>query len=243
MIIALDFDGVVVDAIDECLLVSWNTFNGKGYQQFNKNTLESIPKSFREKFRNYRSYVRHDGHFIVPYYLNDEIFLNKDSFENVYSRISISDKDRFRNSFIEYRNKVRNTYPRVWTSLHKFLMDIESLLNSGDEFIIVSGKDSSSIHFLLCMIGVEFPISKIYGRMTNKSETLKSINNKAYMQGEKFIFIDDNLDNVKEAINYDIPSVWAEWGYNTKEQFCEAKQLKIPSLKQKDLSDFIKSLH
>lgn len=243
MVIALDFDGVVVDSIDECLLVSWNTFNRKGYQKFNKDALVSIPDTFREKFRYCRNYMRHDGHFIVPYYLNDEVFVSKDSFENVYSKIPQPDKDNFRKLFMEYRDNVRNTYPKIWGSLHKVLIDINSLLSTEDEVIIVSGKDSDSIHFLLRMMGIKFPISKIYGRMINKSEILKEIKNKAYMRREPFIFIDDNLDNVKEAINSDIPSIWAVWGYNTKEQFSEAKQLKIPSLKKKDLNDFIKSLH
>ncbi|WP_446469535.1 HAD family hydrolase [Xenorhabdus stockiae] len=243
MIIALDFDGVVVDSINECLLISWNIINGHGYQQFNERTLKLIPSDFKKLFRNYRNYMRHDGHFIVPYYFNDKFYIDKNSLESIYSNISKSDKDKFRDLFIEYRNSVRNLYPDVWISLHRPLINMKSLLNIGDECIIVSGKDSESINLLLESMGIKFPMSKIYGRMTSKSELLGDIKNESYMMGNKFIFIDDNLDNVKEAIEHDIPSVWAEWGYNVKEQFREARKFKVPSVSKEDLSDFIKSLH
>ncbi|MEQ1977439.1 hypothetical protein [Xenorhabdus sp. SGI240] len=182
MVIALDFDGVIVDSIDECLLVSWNVINGNGHQQFSKDTLKSIPPDFIKSFRNYRCYMRHDGHFIVPYYLKDSDIETKSSFEKIYSKIPQIDKDNFRNMFREYRNNVRDIYPEIWTSLHKFLVDINDILKITNTISIVSGKDLGSIHFLLRRMGIEFPASKIYGGMTSKFELLKTIQNEARIQ-------------------------------------------------------------
>src|SRR3989304_782079 len=63
-----DFDGVIVDSIDECLLTSYNAY--LQYQRISNGfieKLEDIPKYNREEFYRTRKYVRPAGEFFVLY--------------------------------------------------------------------------------------------------------------------------------------------------------------------------------
>lgn len=40
MLIAMDFDGVVVDGVDECMLITWNVLHDRPLSDFNKNVLQ-----------------------------------------------------------------------------------------------------------------------------------------------------------------------------------------------------------
>jgi len=63
-----DFDGVIIDSIDECLLTSYNAYlQYQGISNGFIETLEDIPKYYREEFYRARKYVRPAGEFFVLY--------------------------------------------------------------------------------------------------------------------------------------------------------------------------------
>lgn len=41
----MDFDGVVVDGVDECMLITWNVLHDRPLSDFNKNVLQKNTKS------------------------------------------------------------------------------------------------------------------------------------------------------------------------------------------------------
>ena len=49
----LDFDGVICDSIDECMLTTYNSFNDT-----NKINISDVPSHFRKYFYEYRYHVR-----------------------------------------------------------------------------------------------------------------------------------------------------------------------------------------
>ena len=66
-VIALDFDGVICDGLDECLLVSWLSFADRVQPSDGIPLLDTIPSSFKDRFARCRNFVRHSGHFIIPF--------------------------------------------------------------------------------------------------------------------------------------------------------------------------------
>ena len=42
MLIAMDFDGVVVDGVDECMLITWNVLHDRPLSDFNQDALQIL---------------------------------------------------------------------------------------------------------------------------------------------------------------------------------------------------------
>jgi len=73
MIVALDFDGVIFDGTNECLLIAWNVFKKNRVKDFNIEVFDKIPTKFNILFKKLRNFVRHDGHFLVPFYIKEKM--------------------------------------------------------------------------------------------------------------------------------------------------------------------------
>ena len=63
-----DFDGVICDSLDECLLTSYNAFlrNKKRKRGLIRN-LDDIPESIRDFYYRTRQYVRRPGEYLIIY--------------------------------------------------------------------------------------------------------------------------------------------------------------------------------
>jgi FMN phosphatase YigB (HAD superfamily) len=212
--IALDFDGVIADGIKECLLVSWAAFHGLQENEFHDNTLAQIPTDFIKRFRFLRNFVRHDGHFLVPFLKSASKIHNQNEFTSIYEKSTILEREAFRHRFVNYRNNVRKKYRDYWMELHTVYDPVIQLLACSKNIRIVSGKDTTSIATLLSFKGIDLPVEYIHGRITNKKGILQKLAIEA--QGN-LIFCDDNIMNVLEATRLGIVSIWALWGYHTDE--------------------------
>jgi phosphoglycolate phosphatase-like HAD superfamily hydrolase len=241
MIVALDFDGVIMDGINECMLVAWNVFNNKLFSDFNNKSLNEIPDYFVDIFTHARNFVRHDGHFIIPFYANKNEVIDSKSFHEIYENIHDADKSKFRDDFVNYRNKVKELFPEYWISLHKELIDLKEIIDLDVDLRIVSGKDAESIIFLLKNKKIHIEPRKVHGRMVEKDTVLKSIKNDSENDNEDLFFVDDNLNNVIDASKLGIQSLWAFWGFHTPEQVQNADRLSIKAIfNNQELLDFIK---
>ncbi len=61
-ILCLDFDGVLCDSIDECLLTSYNAYFEKYFDK-----IEKINQKFKNYFYEYRYFVRPAGEYLIIY--------------------------------------------------------------------------------------------------------------------------------------------------------------------------------
>ncbi|HEE4993123.1 TPA: hypothetical protein R7I52_004225 [Klebsiella pneumoniae] len=241
MLLALDFDGVVVDGIDECLLVAWNVFHDNTVDDFNHETLLSIPEQFKDNFRLLRSYVRHDGHFIVPFHGDGAAPINSRSFSEYYETIPSDIRHEFRQAFMAYREAARRSHPEFWAELHVPLIAIERLFSVGHEVKIVSGKDTSSICSILRQHGVNIAVTHVFGRMTDKREVLTQLKNSADGKGQSMTFVDDNIENVVEAkeLGIGINALWANWGYRSPDHQAVALAHAVTEITADSLFDFL----
>lgn len=239
MIIALDFDGVVVDGINECLLISWNVFNKKPISSFNNTALSEIPDEFKRIFREFRNYVRHDGHFIVSFFHELDRNINQENFNTVYSSLSEEVKLDFRNAFIDYRTQARMQYPSFWSQLHTPLINFKDIIDLGLDVRIVSGKDVESISFILNENECYIESKNIHGSMKNKELTLSNISMEAKSRGCEMVFIDDNLENILDSRKMGILSYWATWGYHSKDNLNDALRLSINLVEKKDFLNLL----
>src|SRR5690348_10081040 len=115
--IALDFDGVLCDGVAECLLVSWLAFDGQVQPGASVALLETIPSSFKDHFARCRNFVRHSGHFIIPF-LSDASFETQADFDAAYRAVEAGRLDAFLRRFEACREQLRQDQPAQWLALH-----------------------------------------------------------------------------------------------------------------------------
>lgn len=217
----LDFDGVVCDGLDECLLTAWIAFRALPERDWSVNLLDSIPESFKQRFRNDRNFVRHDGHFLLPF-MRNELFSSSEEFEAFYAGVPNIERDDFRDRFRLVRERIRKSDYANWVDMHQLYDPVLAALRKMKEFYIVSGKDADSISAILIASGISVLPDHIFGSQTNKTSALLTIKQRAEANRQRIIFCDDNLANALDARAAGIDTLWALWGYHTKADIAEA---------------------
>jgi FMN phosphatase YigB (HAD superfamily) len=76
--------------------------------------------------------------------------------------------------------------------------------------------------------------------MTDKNKTLTLLKSIAFDKNEDILFIDDNIQNVIDALDHGIQSFWANWGYNIPEHKLMALKKGINELDTEALLKLVK---
>jgi phosphoglycolate phosphatase-like HAD superfamily hydrolase len=215
-----DFDGVIIDSIDECLLTSYNAYlQYQGiYNEFIE-TLEDIPKYYREEFYRTRKYVRPAGeYFILHKAISSNIKI--DSYLR-FKELLISNAGAvadFQELFFLTRNEFKSKYPRYWFELHHSYPGIKTKwqeLKRYFDFYIVSNKDLKSISEILDFFDLPINRDNIFGAefSTDKKVIIRHILSTNNISAEKLFFIDDNYQHLLDLNGMGIKLFFACWGY------------------------------
>ena len=96
----LDFDGVICDSIDECMLVSYNSFN-----ETNLINIDDVPCNFRSYFYKYRYHVRPaKEYFLLCKAFTENINLSISNFEE-FRKIYEYEMNNFESIFFQKRSE------------------------------------------------------------------------------------------------------------------------------------------
>ncbi|TCV79977.1 HAD family hydrolase [Sulfurirhabdus autotrophica] len=236
-VFAFDFDGLLVDGLNECVLVSWNGFHNKGIEHFGPEGLDAIPASFIDTFKNHRNFSRHLGHFITPFYAHKH-FKNQIDFDDAYSQID----EKVVNGFVErvnlYRKAARQTQYKQWIQYHSFYTGVENLLKDiSYPIYIVTGKDATSVSEILQYSNIHIPSEKIFGECREKVNVLRNIAQMEHAKMSEVLFFDDNITNAINAHKNGFNSYWATWGYNAPDHWDIAKESEVPIISLHDFHE------
>ena len=238
-VIALDFDGVLCDGMDEYLLVSWLAFAERDHAGDSFALLNTIPSGFRDHFTRCRNFVRHSGHFIVPF-LFPASFETQADFDAAYQSIETGKLEAFLERFNACRAHLRQGQPEQWLALHTLYPGVGPALKAARlPLFIVTGKDTASVLAILEAAGVNFEKDRVYGGLTEKLTAFHDIMRRAGCKAQSIAFYDDNVLNVAEARGEGFDAIWATWGYGSPEHQRIAASQSIPSV---DLDRFLMRL-
>lgn len=231
-VIALDFDGLICDGLNECILVTWNGHYGKDLSAFSDEGLASIPVEFVERFKHCRNFAKHLGHFIVPLVDLMTPIISQNDFQAIYAAIAPKVVDRFIKQVTEYRHWSRQEKSAEWLHHHSLYPGMERFLSQLDLPItyIVTAKDSKSVREILSSAGIQFDESRIFGEQNVKIEALRQITHLEGIPPHCLHFFDDNILNVVEAQKAGYIAYWATWGYNAPDHFHIAKENSVISI-------------
>lgn len=234
--IAFDFDGLLVDGLNECVLVSWNGFHSKGLDAFGPAGLAAIPVQFIDTFKNHRNFSRHLGHFITPFYL-EQHFSSQAEFDAAFAALDTAAVDGFVARVTAYRHAAREAAYPLWLQYHSFYPGVEQLLEElSCPIYIVTGKDAASVDELLRCAGVQLPAARIFGECQDKVAVLQQIAARAGIRPQELYFFDDNVSNARAAHQHGFAAYWATWGYNAPDHWAIAAAAALPAL---SLNSFI----
>ena len=220
-IICLDFDGVLCDSIDECLLVTYNAYNNLSAKK-----LEDVDAELATFFYKYRYFVRPAG----EYYILMKAFESQidELNEQVFNSLRRSHKAEIRNfqeSFFDARNVLKKN-DAFWLSLHKLYNNAAGFLELCENNIyIVTNKDCDSIEKISKSYGYYNKIKGIYSKeiSTDKKVLIKTLLESHHIDLDRneLIFVDDNIDNLKDIQtlkDVKVRAYLATWGYTNNAQ-------------------------
>ena len=244
-----DFDGVLINSLDEVTLTAYNTATGKLV-----TSLADLPKTLVGLFQHNRFHVQPigDAILLMNWCLNnyrgksESILLNPHEYNALISGATTSITDRTLWIY-ETRHQFITRDPDCWLALHRPYQPLWGQLigRRKHAFVILTNKNRDATLRLCQHFGLGIDAIDVYSgdHGTSKVENMQQIQKRFTV--EAFDFIDDSIKNLRElenSLNVDkemINLLLASWGYIGPQDERIAKQFAYPVLTQKDLIDLL----
>lgn len=210
-VLALDFDGVICDSLEEGLLISWNAHTGAAVRAFVEPGLAGVPPEVTERFVGCRPFARHLGHWLVPFTISS-VPSSHAEFAARFDELPGPTIETFTAAAAGYRAAVRRTYPDEWLSHHVVEPGLDDVLSSA---YIVTARDGESVGRILRAHGIAVDDARIFGSSTDKTDALKTIAVSEAADPAEVTLVDDNIENCLAARAGGYDAWWATWGYGT----------------------------
>lgn len=218
IILALDFDGVICNSIDECLITSYNAF-----YKTRVDDLSKIPNNVKYFFCKYRFYVRPAGEYYLLHkaYQKSLINFNFRAFHQLKNEY-MNEIKLFEKRFYSERDFLRKNKER-WLSLHKIYEHVWEFFKEYKEgFFIVTTKDKDSVEMLSAYFGFRNQIRDIFSKemSTKKTELFASLFSKYgnYLKNKQLAYVDDNEWHLADVQHLPVELYFATWGYSSKQE-------------------------
>ena len=247
-ILALDFDGVIVDSVLDSLFVGHNAYlrlygPGKkkyfGGKLFTFDNWEEAKKQHQEEIKYYRTlrpYIRGATDYgLIQKLIEENKFVkNQEEFDN-YRKAAKFDFEAYEKEFYKERERLQNIDYRAWFNLEppypKVIEGIKKLLEEETKIVIATSNRRKAIartftsEYFGFTIGPEDILDKRYGE--DKSEQMKQIVKLYNVKFEKIYFVDDQLSHLIQARPLGVKVFLAGWSYATEAQKEEAQKQDI----------------
>jgi phosphoglycolate phosphatase-like HAD superfamily hydrolase len=254
-ILALDFDGVIVDSAWECLFVSYNAyfkvykrkkkdfFGGEPFTFENWENIKERYKKETEHYRIMRPYIRgaNDYGLIIKLMEEKKIIENQKEFDKYRKSVDF-DFEAFHQEFYKERDRLQELDFKAWFNLEpsysKIVEGIKQLLERGTKIIITTSNRLKSIapsfapEYLGFEIKQEDILDKRFGE--DKSEQMRQIVKSYNIKFEDIYFVDDQVNHLIQTKTLGVKVLLAGWSYATKAQKEEARKQNIPIIEKEE---------
>lgn len=225
--IIFDFDGVLCDSMEECLVVSYRAF----LRQENRPTTKTydkanVPNDKASLFRRFRYLVRTAPEYRLLWRLID-CGQVPDASKTLIEQSSGSSAELsvYKNLFFDERAAWLDRDRCSWLNHNPLYAGIKTLLDSPEilkRCWIVSSKNETAMKAILAHNGIALEASRFFGSETgfDKDHLLQELIRDINATPSALIFIDDNLTNLLKAKSIGIQTTMATWGYtgNTEKE-------------------------
>lgn len=248
-ILALDFDGVLIDGLREVFLNAVNTYQSMtGNMFFSEEKLdfdafEKYPglEKYYDEYRRLYCFGQ-GGHF--HYVIIHAIVLggtveNEEDIDKVMKGCKDDELEKAGKLFYELREELRAKDPEKWMNLHTVFREITDKLvelPADIKPVVATAKDKKSVEVLLEHFGVgpmEI-LDKEYG--LNKKVHMERLIQEYELSSDDICFVDDRLPVVLKAKETGVKCFIATWGSNNAKQ----REIAVASgIELLDLDEFL----
>lgn len=215
--LALDFDGVIFDGLNECVLVTWFGHHGGSAADFGPEGLSVIPSEFVTRFTACRAYAKHLGHFYLSFAEALDDVLDQAGFDALYAATPSLEIEAFVDKATRFRALARDACRPEWLNQQRVYQGMDRMLSSSQlPVYIVTAKDADSVLELLEHVGVSLERSRVFGELRDKLSALRSVCEREGAAPHEIGVVDDNVLNALAAKNNGYSARWALWGYQAR---------------------------
>lgn len=230
-VLAIDFDGVVADALQECALVTWIGGRGPVPGLSGAEQLERVPDAFVERFRRIRNHARSLDHFVVAHEPAADTVDSQAAFDALFSGLEPEYVRTFTSAATAARERLRTGEPDFWLGLHTLYPGMAGLLRRHNgRVVVVTAKDEASVRAILARHGLEHTVREVLGECGDKAAAILGVSARWGVPAGDITFLDDNLTHVRRVAATGARARWALWGYATPEHRAEAERYAVPAL-------------
>ena len=244
-LIALDFDGVICNSMDECMLVSYNAYLNKSH--IKDIDFSVLPVELQSGFKKHRYLVGPAQDF---YFLWKSLFSkNTSSGEIVKTYYKLKSDEvgmeiPFVKRFYSFRTKLKEDHFSQWILLNPIYKQIMSVFNDGidiDNVFIVTAKDTDSVSDLLHANNIDINRKQIFGReiSLDKVNLFIKIIKGTKIEPQNILYIEDKISHLIKVKNIGINGYLATWGYNSPSARNEALLNDITPISLNDIHSII----
>ncbi|MBB5801880.1 phosphoglycolate phosphatase-like HAD superfamily hydrolase [Saccharothrix ecbatanensis] len=230
-VLALDFDGVVCDALAECALITWFGVHRHDCGTPGSEHLEAVPGEFVARFRKVRDYARLLDHFVVAHHPEADAVVTQREFDALFASIDPVEVAAFTEAAGAARAWLREREPEFWLDLHTLYPGLpEALRRHAGSVAIITAKDDASVRAILDRHALGSTVAEVYGECGAKADAVRDLAARRGVDPSSVIFVDDNLANVRRVAETGARALWAQWGYQIPEHRDEAARHEVEPL-------------
>jgi len=221
MLILLDFDGVIVDSVRECYVVSKETYYG--YVKFPFNEAD-----YRNQFFKYRGLVRpaHEYmclHRALEAHFNGAVEGVDVLFHRFAEKASSEESESFEEKFFFTRSLYQQRDFQGWIGMNPLTDFGVTLMGaSGENVYIVTTKNRQATEAILDYYRIS--VSGIYA-----NEEIKSAGTKGKLitsildekSESEAVFVDDAVEHLDTVEDDRVSCFFANWGYGENSDYIE----------------------
>ncbi len=231
-LLVFDFDGVLCDSLEECMMVAWYAYKSKPVGHFLDPALEGVPPEVLERFQRCRPFMRHLGHFLLPLVVTSDLPTTHAGFAAQYQALPPADVERFADAANDYRKKLRSEHAEPWHARHTVQDELRELVAGA---YIATARDSASVGHILRAHGFEVDDGRVFGSLRDKTDALTQVAARESRDPADVVLVDDSVENCVAARKAGFGAYWATWGYHAEGDAGTAERHKIPALSVEDL--------
>ena len=221
--LVFDFDGVLIDSLDEVVLTVYNTATGR-----QRMSLADLPQALVRCFRRNRFHVQPigDGILLMDWCLKNyrsapDKILQPEEYRAIICEATAPVARRSRQVY-ETRQQFIKRNGTGWTALHRPFQPLWNALverRNQPGFAIVTNKNRAATERLCRQLGLEIPSENIYSgdNGASKVDNMQLVEQR--FRAGTYYFLDDSLKNLQELdhnVNRQkkrLIALLAGWGY------------------------------
>jgi superfamily I DNA and/or RNA helicase len=225
-LVFLDFDGVICDSIDECLVSSWYGY----YHLYKEQQPVGVPLILKERFLRLRPFIRSgEDYMVIQELLAADIRINNQlDFDRQLETAGKQKLELYKVLFYEARTYYLKEHPDYWFSLNPIYGHLKSKLSSlgaSPFFYILSTKKADFILAILKNNGITMNRERIiYSAAQQKLSLIGAILDKR--NANQALLLDDQIEHLSGNRDPRIQTFLCLWGYIKEEWSMGNKDIK-----------------